>query len=134
MSNDETQPVSGSRWEPEPGEAATPPAGPPAGPPAPMPSYAAAPVARSTRRPRRGTLLIAGAAAGIALLAGTGGFALGNATAGDGRDDIPARFDTGADQRGPQGFPGDRHDDGDRGLPPGADQDDPSGDDGASDS
>jgi hypothetical protein len=92
MSNDENQPVS----------------------PAPAaPAYAAAPPP-----PRRGRLLLAGGALGIALVAGTGGFALGHVTADDGRDDH-ARFGRSGDfPGGPQGsFPGGPQ--GRPGMPPG---------------
>ena len=92
MSNDETQPVSGSRWEP----AEQPPATPPAAgttPSATTPvAYAPAPQPKN-----RGRLILAGGAVGIALVAGAGGFALGHATADDGRDG-PSRFG------GPGGF------------------------------
>jgi hypothetical protein len=86
MSNDETAPVSGSRWEP-----ATPPAGQPA-----TTAYAPAPPQRN-----RGGLILAGGALGVALVAGAGGFALGHATADDGRDGM-GRFGQG----GPGGFQG----------------------------
>ncbi|MEO6510104.1 MAG: hypothetical protein ABIO16_03870 [Nocardioides sp.] len=81
MSNDETAPVSGSRWEP---------------PATPTTAYAPAPPRRS-----RGGLILAGGALGVALVAGAGGFALGHATADDGRDGM-GRFG----RVGPGGFPG----------------------------
>ncbi len=115
MSNDETRPVSGSRWEP----AEQPPT-----PSPPAVAYAPAPAPRN-----RGRLLLAGGAVGVALVAGAGGFALGHATADDGRDGRFGRpgFGTfnGPQQRqqmppgfqggpGPQdGFPDPRGDDGD---------------------
>ena len=99
MSNDETQPVSGSRWEqpadPDTPAAPTPPAA--AGPPAPVAAYAPAPAPNRNR----GRLLLAGGAVGVALIAGAGGFALGHATAGDDRDAGVGR--TGF---GPNGGPG----------------------------
>jgi hypothetical protein len=74
MSDDETPPVSGSgsRWEPADGDEQAPVA---------PPAYAPAPTPRN-----RGRLVLAGGAVGLALVAGTGGFALGHATANDGRD------------------------------------------------
>ena len=97
MSNDETQPVSGSRWE-QP--AATPDATALSGQAAAVPAYAPAPQPRN-----RGKLLLAGGAVGVALVAGAGGFALGHASAGDDRDG-PGRFGFRQDG-GPQGtFPG----------------------------
>ncbi len=96
MSNDETAPVSGSRWEP-----ATPPAAQPAGQPAATTAYAPAPPKRS-----RGGLILAGGALGVALVAGAGGFALGHATADDGRDGA-GRFGQGGPGGGFQNqFPG----------------------------
>jgi hypothetical protein len=73
MSNDETQPVGGSRPE-QPAD--------PDSPAAPVPAYAPAPAPNR----HRGRLLLAGGAVGIALIAGAGGFALGHATAGDDRN------------------------------------------------
>jgi hypothetical protein len=121
MSNDETQPVSGSRWEP--GDAEQPPAletpQPPA-PPAPAPAYAA-----PAPRPNHGRLILAGGAVGIALVAGAGGFALGHATADEGRDGGQfGRFGPRGDEHGPRGFPG-------QGQPPGLPGDDGSDDDGS---
>ena len=110
MSNDETQPVSGSRWEQEPDQPATEPAAtePAASAPAAAPAYAPAPLPRSGNRSK---LLLAGGTLGIALVAGTGGFALGHVTADDGHDG-PGRFGFMHDG-GPQGaFPG-------QGQPPG---------------
>lgn len=104
MSNDETAPVSGSRWEPvAPAQpAATAPDTAQAPPPATT-AYAPAPPRRN-----RGGLILAGGALGVALVAGAGGFALGHATADDGRDG-PGRmgFQNGFPGGGPQGtFPG----------------------------
>jgi hypothetical protein len=117
MSNDETQPASGSRWEP--GEAEQPPA--PETPP--VPAYAA-----PAPRPNRGRLILAGGAVGIALVAGAGGFALGHATADEGSDGGQfgqfGRFGPHGDEHGPRGFPG-------QGQPPGLPGDDGSGDDGS---
>ena len=90
MSDDETQPTSGSQpapQQPAPQQAAPQPA-------APVPAYAPAPQPRN-----RGRLLLAGGALGVALVAGAGGFALGHATADDGRDGA-GRFG------GPGGFSG----------------------------
>jgi hypothetical protein len=124
MSDDDTQPTSGSRWE-QP----TPP--PVAHPTAPAPAYAPAPQPR-----HRGKLALAGGAVGIALVAGGGGFALGHATADTDRDgmgrfgpgnlqgNFPDGGPLGPQHNGPQGaFPGqpgqppdgfgDRDDDGD---------------------
>ena len=116
MSNDETQPASGSRWEqpadPSPAQPATQPATPPANQPAAVPAYAPAPQLRS-----RGRLLLAGGAVGVALVAGAGGFALGHATAGDGRDD-PGRFGFTRND-GPMGGPMGGQDGGPQGQPPG---------------
>jgi hypothetical protein len=111
MSDDETQPVSGSRWEqqpdqPSPPSAAQPP-GPPPGPPAAVPAYASAPQPRN-----RGRLLLAGGAVGVALVAGTAGFALGHATGDDDRDG-PGRFRFMQDGGPPGTFPG-------QGQPPGS--------------
>ncbi len=126
MSNDETQPVdqpvSGSRWE----SAERPPATPPS--PVTTPdegspvAYAPAPPPRQPGR-NRGRLLLAGGAVGIALVAGTGGFALGHASAdegseGHGRFGRPA---TGG------GFPGNGREDGSRGTFPGQGQQPPNG-------
>jgi hypothetical protein len=68
--------------------------------PAPTPAYAAAPPPKRNR----GRVLLAGGALGIALVAGSAGFALGHVTADDGRDGA-GRFGF---QRngGPGGFPG----------------------------
>jgi hypothetical protein len=137
MTNDDTEPAaqqaSGSRWEQ--------PIPPPAQP-APVPTYASAPPPRSGRR---GRLLLAGGAVGIALVAGTGGFALGHASADHGRDG-PGRvggpgfpnFPGGGPMGGPQGtFPGqgqppggfpDRRDDDAQGDQPDDQPDDQSGD------
>jgi hypothetical protein len=108
MSNDETQPAgpapSGSLWE-EPA-AHPPPVGPPPAAPAHnTPAYAAA-----RTPPRRGRLLLAGGAVGVALVAGTGGYAVGQLTAGDGRDDRglfdrTGYFPGGAQQNFPEGGP-----------------------------
>ena len=100
MSNDETQPVSGSRWE-QPAADATPPAIPPAPIPAPTPSYAPAPPPNRNR----GRLLLAGGAVGVALIAGAGGFALGHASAGDDRDAGIGRTGFGPNGGPGQGFP-----------------------------
>ena len=112
MSDDETQPVSGSRWEQPAG---TPDARPTAQA-ATAPAYAPAPQPRN-----RSKLLLAGGAVGVALVACAGGFALGHATAGDDRDG-PGHVRLMHDG-GPQGtFPGQ----GDQGLPDdGAHQDAP---------
>jgi hypothetical protein len=122
--------VSGNRWEPAAGRPATDetaplsgtPASPapsaaPAGPP-PTSPYAAEPERRTWRdRLRSGRLgprARAGVAAGAAALVvgGVGGFALGHATAGDGRGLDGHGF--GGQGFGGRGFGG--HDD--HGLPP----------------
>ncbi|MBF4764306.1 hypothetical protein ISU07_14325 [Nocardioides islandensis] len=120
MSNDESPPPSGSRWEPAEQPPATPAATPAAGSPV---AYAPAPPPRN-----RGRLLLAGGAVGVALVAGAGGFALGHASADEG--DGPGgrfggpggvlnQFPGGPVPGGPQGgqgtFPGQGQD----GLPPG---------------
>ena len=78
--DDETQPVSGSRWQQQPDQPSSPPppaqppaqpAAPPAAMPAAVPAYAAAPP------PARGRLSLAGGAVAVALVAGTAGFAGG---------------------------------------------------------
>ena len=96
MSNDETQPVSGSRWE-QPAADATPPVVPP------VPTAAVG--VRRWRRGVRGRLLLAGGAVGVALIAGAGGFALGHASAGDDRDAGIGRTGFGPDGGHGQGFP-----------------------------
>jgi hypothetical protein len=110
MSNDETspatQPSSGSRWEPaEPAPTPAPAAYAPA-------AYAPASPPRQPGR-NRGRLLLAGGAVGIALVAGSGGFALGHASADDGPEggqfgrQGPAGFQAPFPGSGPQGtFPG----------------------------
>ena len=107
MSDDETQPVSGSRWE-QPADPDTPAAAPPptppaaAGPPAPpVAAYAPAPAPNRNR----GRLLLAGGAVGVALIAGAGGFALGHASAGDDRDAGIGRTGFGPNGGPGQGFP-----------------------------
>ena len=123
MSNDDTQPTSGSRWEqpapeqPAPDEPAPQPPAPEQSA-APVPAYAPAPQSRN-----RGRLLLAGGAVGIGLVAGTAGFALGHATADDGHDGMerlggpggfhgnfpagPGGGPMGGQQNGPPGtFPG----------------------------
>jgi hypothetical protein len=118
MSNDETQPASGSRWEQPADPSPAPPATQPVTPPAPVPAYAPAP-----QRHSRGRLLLAGGAVGVALVAGAGGFALGHATAGDGRDD-PGRFGftrNGGPMGGPMGGQGGQ-DGGPQGMFPGPGQ------------
>ena len=92
MSNDETQPVSGSRGE-QPADPDTPAA--------PVPAYAPAPAPNRNR----GRLLLAGGAVGVALIAGAGGFALGHATAGDDRDAGVGRTGFGPNGGPGQGFP-----------------------------
>ena len=93
MSNDETQPVG------------HPPTAPPSV------AYAPAPPPRSPGR-TRARLLLAGGALGVALVAGAGGFALGHASAEDGRDGQfgrqgPGGFRGNFPGGGPQGsFPG----------------------------
>jgi hypothetical protein len=126
MNDDETQP-SGSRWEPteptQPTES-TQPTQPtqPTAPPAAQPAYA---VPAPATKERLGWLPVAGAAAGIALAAGVAGFAIGQATADDGRQGPPARFGTHGDEHGPRGFP-------EHGQPPpGIPGDDGSDDDGS---
>ncbi len=120
MSNDETQPVSQPASQP----AVAPPV-----------AYAPAPPPRQPGR-NRGRLLLAGGALGVALVAGAGGFALGHASADDGRDGRfvrqgpggfqgnfpgggPQRTFPGQGQPGqqqpPNGFPDPRGDDGDGG-------------------
>jgi hypothetical protein len=96
--DDETQPASGSRWE-QPDDTAPQPAAPP---PAPTPAYSPAPPANRNR----GRLLLAGGAVGVALVAGSGGFALGHATAGDGNDGAGMRRPSFGTNGGPGGFPG----------------------------
>jgi hypothetical protein len=136
MSDDETQPVSGSRWE-QPADpdipAATPPPTPPAAAephPAPVAAYAPAPAPNRNR----GRLLLAGGAVGVALIAGAGGFALGHATAGDDRDAGVGRTGFGPNGGPGQGFPNNgQQPPGFQGGPGGQDgQDgfDPRGDDG----
>jgi hypothetical protein len=138
MSDDETQPVSGSRWE-QPADpdtpAATPPPTPPAAAephPAPVAAYAPAPAPNRNR----GRLLLAGGAVGVALIAGAGGFALGHATAGDDRDAGVGRTGFGPNGGPGQGFPNNgQQPPGFQGGPGGQDgQDgvDPRGDDGDS--
>ena len=107
MSDDETQPVSGSRWE-QPADPGTPAAAAPptppaaAGPPAtPVAAYAPAPAPNRNR----GRLLLAGGAVGVALIAGAGGFALGHASAGDDRDAGIGRTGFGPNGGPGQGFP-----------------------------
>ena len=97
MSDDETQPVSGSRWE-QPADPNTP-RGSRLAPP--TPSYAPAPPPNRNR----GRLLLAGGAVGVALIAGAGGFALGHATAGDDRDAGVGRTGFGPNGGPGQGFP-----------------------------
>jgi hypothetical protein len=121
MSNDETQPVSGSPREPgEAPETPQPPAPAPESPSAQVPTYAA-----PSRRPNRGGLILAGGALGIALVAGAGGFALGRLTADEGRDGGQfGRFGPRGDEHGPRGFPGNEQ-------PPGFPGDDGSDDGGS---
>jgi hypothetical protein len=104
MSNDDTQPASGSGWEPtEPTEPTEPP------PAAAPPAYAApAPAAK----PRRVWPLLAGAAAGIALVAGLAGFGIAQATDDDGRGHPPAGFGPDPHRHGPGEMPGDQSDGG----------------------
>jgi hypothetical protein len=136
MSDDETQPVSGSRWE-QPADPDTPAAAPPPTPPAaaephPAPVAAYAPAPAPNRN--RGRLLLAGGAVGVALIAGAGGFALGHATAGDDRDAGVGRTGFGPNGGPGQGFPNNgQQPPGFQGGPGGQDgQDgfDPRGDDG----
>ena len=126
MSDDETQPVSGSRWE-QPADPGTPaaaaPSTPPAaaGPPAtPVAAYAPAPAPNRNR----GRLLLAGGAVGVALIAGAGGFALGHASAGDDRDAGIGRTGFGPNGGPGQGFPN-------NGQPPPGFQGGPAGQDDA---
>jgi hypothetical protein len=112
MSTDETQPVSGSRWEPPV-----------------QPAYAPAPPSRAGS----GRLALAAGAVGIAVVAGTGGFALGHVAAGDDGRDGPGQV--GFPNFGPNGGPGTGPGDG-QGQPPGFpgdpdDGDGSHGDDGA---
>ena len=148
----DTQPVSGSRWEPEGRSDADPatPTGPVAPAPVPpayaAPAYAAAPAATSNR----GRLALAGGAVGIALVAGAGGFALGHASAGESHDDRVGPPGFGQNgfpnngqqppgfQHGPGGQPGadgdgrpDGDPDGDGTVPDDGSQDDTNPDDGA---
>ena len=86
--DDETRPVQQPQPEGQPRPA--------------TPVYAAAPAPRQ----RRGGLLLAGLAVAIALVAGTAGFALGNATADDVRDGPMRLFNQGPGQGDPgQGGP-----------------------------
>jgi len=126
MSDDETQPVSGSRWE-QPADPGTPAAAAPptppaaAGPPAtPVAAYAPAPAPNHNR----GRLLLAGGAVGVALIAGAGGFALGHASAGDDRDAGIGRTGFGPNGGPGQGFPN-------NGQPPPGFQGGPAGQDDA---
>ena len=111
MSNDETQPVSGSRWEPAEQPPAAPPSPTTTHAPTPPVAYAPAPMPRQPGQ-KRGRLLLAGGAVGIALVAGAGGFALGHASADDDRDGQfgrqgPGGFHGSFPGGGPQGtFPG----------------------------
>ena len=114
MSNDETQPVSGSRWE-QPAADATPPVVPPV----PTAAYAPAP----PPHPHRGRLLLAGGAVGVALIAGAGGFALGHASGDDDRGAGIGRPGFGPNGGPQQGFPND-------GQPPPDFQEGPGGQDG----
>ena len=133
MSDDETQPVSGSRWE-QPADPQTPAAAPPptppaaAGPPAArVAAYAPAPAPNRNR----GRLLLASGAVGVALIAGAGGFALGHATAGDDRDAGVGRTRLGPNGGPGQGFPNNgQQPPGFPGGPGGQDGFDPRGDDG----
>jgi len=122
MSDDETQPVSGSRGE-QPADPDTPAA-------APAAAYAPAPAPNRNR----GRLLLAGGAVGVALIAGAGGFALGHASAGDDRDAGVGRTGFGPNGGPGQGFPNNgQQPPGFQGGPGGQDgQDgfDPRGDDG----
>ena len=99
MSNDETQPASGSRWEPAEQPPATPPTSTTTPAAASPVAYAPAPT-RQQPGSNRGRLLLAGGAVGIALVAGAGGFALGHASADDGREGGQLW------RQGPGGFPG----------------------------
>jgi hypothetical protein len=140
MSDDETQPVSGSRWE-QPADPNTQPAVPPPTPPTPpTPSYAPAPPPNRNR----GRLLLAGGAVGVALIAGAGGVALGHATAGDDRDAGVGRTGFGPNGGPGQGFPnngqpppgfqgGPGGQDDQDGFDPRGDDDDDGDDDGADD-
>jgi hypothetical protein len=114
MSNEETQPVSGSRWE-QPAADATSPVAPPAS----VATYAPAPPPHRNR----GRLLLAGGAVGVALVAGAGGFALGHASADDDRGAGIGGPGFGPEGGPPQGFP---HD----GQPPPGFQGGPGGQDG----
>jgi len=72
------------------------PTAPPPYAPSYGPAYAAAPAPRTSR----GAMLLAGVAVAIALVAGTGGFALGHVTADDGHDRSGQFF-----RQGPGGRP-----------------------------
>ena len=77
---DQQQPHSGSRWEPAPSDAATPP--PPVHPPVnPVPYAASPPRARATSRLARGRRALAGATVGLVAVSALGGFALGQINA-----------------------------------------------------
>ena len=76
---DQQQPHSGSRWEPAPSDAATPPP-PVLHPPVnPVPYAASPPRARS--RVARGRRALAGAAVGLVAASALGGFAVGQINA-----------------------------------------------------
>ncbi|GAA2155792.1 hypothetical protein GCM10009844_43380 [Nocardioides koreensis] len=75
---DQQQPHSGSRWEPAPSDASTPP--PPVHPPVnPVPYAATSPRARTRRA--RGRRTLAGATIGLVAAGSLGGFALGQLNA-----------------------------------------------------
>lgn len=77
---DQQQPPSGSRWEPAPLDAATPP--PPVHPPVNPVPYAASPArARTTSRLARGRRALAGATVGLVAASALGGFAIGHLNA-----------------------------------------------------
>ena len=108
---------SGNRWEPTPdqtADAGTQPEQLPAyaADPSTHPYVDAAPAPTPSRRPTRTQAWLAGGAAAVLLAGGLGGFAVGQATAGD--DDAtrvdqqggPAGVDRDGDGRGFQGGPG----------------------------
>jgi hypothetical protein len=116
---DQDQPRSGSRWEPADQPADGPTDGPGDQPVAPV--YADAPLTvpappsrweRVREGARRPGVLVGAGVLGLALVAGGGGFALGQV--GSGHDDAPV-----SGYPGYPGFDGDRDGDGLRHAPPG---------------
>jgi hypothetical protein len=126
--SDNDTPASGSRWEPPAdAEGATPPpAEAPPSPTEPLASSAeppADPVGVTRPGRRGGRAVLAAAGAGLILAGGIGGFAIGQATAGDGQgtevSDAGSSIDADED-----GFP-DGPREGGRGGRPDFDGDDP---------